>query len=51
MTDKPIDKTKLNPMSNAFMELFEKNYNVKFVDVTGEEIIDQELPTDNPKPS
>lgn len=37
MTDKPVDKTKLNPMANAFMKFFEDNYNVKFVDVTQED--------------
>ncbi len=36
MADKPVDKKKLNPMANAFMEFFEKECNVTFVDVTPE---------------
>lgn len=34
--DKPVDKSKVDARTNAFMEFLEKELNVKFIDVTGE---------------
>lgn len=36
MTDKLVDKNKVNAQAVAFMEFFEKEFNVTFVDVTAE---------------